>query len=109
MNHSTVCHHFSDCDVSGCLGDFIITIEHHALGGLQYQSVHTVEECATICKGMSKCVAFNFDRNELPYMNTSCWIHDLGNSIFVKQKTNVDLFTKKSCATEGMNMWIIYI
>ncbi len=70
--------------------------DHNAEGASQHSTIKTVKECSQICLTNPDCVGFDFDRNDSPYKNTHCWIHDDINMV-IKRQSYVDHYKKDTC------------
>ncbi len=81
---------------SECKEDFTVYFEHNAEGATPYPTVRSVEECASLCRAVPQCVAFDYDRNDPPFENSKCWIHSDVNIVMKKQHA-VDHHIKRSC------------
>merc|ERR1711893_334798 len=68
-----------------CISNFKGYIEHNAEGATPHYGYETVAACADLCRETIDCIAFDFDRNEPPYKNARCWIHD-DPSIVMKEQ-----------------------
>lgn len=74
--------------------------EHNAEGATPYHYIETVEDCASLCRSLPQCNAFDYDKNDPPFKNSKCWIHDDLN-IVMKKQHGVDHHVKQAC--QGMS------
>ncbi len=79
-----------------CEDSFSGMVEHNAEGATPFDKYTTVQECADLCRETLECVAFDYDRNEPPYKNARCWIHD-NPGLVVKEQSAVDHYTRIPC------------
>ena len=83
-----------------CSNPFERFVEHNAEGATPYHDIETVADCADFCRSLSECIAFDYDRNEPPYKNARCWIHD-DPSIVMKKQSAVTHFVVEPCTFNG--------
>ena len=80
------------------LWEFTFLMNHNANGASPYQGITSVSECAKTCMRTPNCTAFDYDRNDPPYKNAHCWIHN-GTNFEVKVQHAVDHYTMGSCTS----------
>ena len=80
------------------MGQFSGQFEHNADGAVPHYGteLETVDGCAELCQSMPECIAIDFDRNNPPYKNARCWIHD-NPGLVVKEQAAVDHYKKGKC------------
>lgn len=70
---------------------------HNAEGGTLYHGISSVSKCAEFCMKIPECVAFDFDKNDPPFKNARCWIHE-NSKCMVKKQALVDHYSRNVCS-----------
>ena len=83
-----------------CVSNFDGHYEHNAEGATPHYGFETVTACADLCRETPDCIAFDFDRNNPPYKDARCWIHD-DLSIVMKEQPAVDHYVRIPCAASS--------
>ena len=88
---------------TGCIGQYSVQYEHNAEGAYPVygEDVESVDGCTELCQSIPECLAFDYDRNEPPYKNARCWIHD-NPALVVKQQPAVDHYSRGKCQEPSM-------
>ncbi len=76
-----------------CSVSFSHQTGHNAEGAYPVHDIETVAGCSDLCRNTPECLAFDFDRNNPPYKNARCWIHD-NPGLVVKEQPAVDHYTR---------------
>ncbi len=79
-----------------CMSNFDSHPERNADGGSPQRGFESVSACADRCRELPECVAFDYDRNDPPYREARCWIHN-NSQLKVKEQPAVDHYTRIFC------------
>ena len=73
-------------------------METNVEGATPYHEYESLEDCQDLCRKMPECLAIDYDRNDPPYKNSRCWIHDEESLVSgTKPQPAVDHYTRVPC------------
>ncbi len=92
-----------------CEDKFEGQVETNVEGATPYHDYESLEDCQDLCRKMPECLAIDYDRNDPPYKNSRCWIHDEESLVSgTKPQPAVDHYTRVPC-NQGPGMQTLLI